>query len=249
MPNQKPNAITLNLCPDCGVPPRFYIYSDDGSAECDCFYVGCESYNVKHAESWQEALAQWNENTAKAYAERPESPISYNGEHEPAAVENRPQNGLECDTREKLERDIKAEYYMLADEELEPIFGWLDRQAAITEQECQANAIWAWQERYKALNQVAELTAERDELRERVRKLTMKTMAMEDKRKIDSERWTKIAHQHQEDLHEIMELREKLREKQHVCDVQRDSFAKLERDNAKLRDTLARVRGLVGDAE
>lgn len=83
-----------------------------------------------------------------------------------------------------------------------------------------------------------DLTAERDELRERIRKLTMKIMAMEDKHKIDSERWTKIAHQHQEDLRNIMNLCDKLREKQHVCDVQRDSFLKLETENAKLRRKL-----------
>ena len=35
------------------------------------------------------------------------------------------------------------------------------------------------------------------------------------------------------------ELRDKLREKQHVCDVQRDSFLKLEAENAELRRMLA----------
>ena len=35
------------------------------------------------------------------------------------------------------------------------------------------------------------------------------------------------------------ELRDKLREKQHVCDVQRDSFLKMERECAELRRMLA----------
>ena len=63
-------------------------------------------------------------------------------EHEPANVENRPQNGSECDTREKLEADV----YRAADEMEEFTYGekfintnkilrWLDRQAAITRKE------------------------------------------------------------------------------------------------------------------
>lgn len=75
------------------------------------------------------------------------------------------------DSREKLEawaHEEIAEKWAQSDREVTMIMDdlrdLLDRQAAITERECQASSIWALQERYKALNQVAELTAERDEL-------------------------------------------------------------------------------------
>ena len=96
------------------------------------------------------AIAAWNTRADDA----PEQPV----------------DNAQVDTRERLEADISAEYYMLADKELEPIFGWLDRQATITEHE----TVKQWDEQASELAchanklqaQVDELTAERDELRE-----------------------------------------------------------------------------------
>ena len=121
-------------------------------------------------------------------------------EHEPAAVENGAQNGLECDTREKLEEDVRKLFsgYAFADHLDTRTIEFLDRQAAITERElCARCTPYATTKDY--LDTIDKLTAERDSLRERLK-------------------------------------------------TQANSFAKLERDNAKLRDTLARVRELVGDA-
>jgi hypothetical protein len=42
----------------------------------------------------------------------------------------------EPDSREKLEADVRAAYYCLSDHELDPVFAWLDRQAAIIRLEC-----------------------------------------------------------------------------------------------------------------
>ena len=110
----------------------------------------------------EDAVRRANRRVAQlAYVDVVSKPYGSLGvEPEPAAEENRQQDGSECDTREKLERDIKAEYYMLADEELEPIFGWLDRQAAITAEETSN----AW-EGYRDATQreIDELTAECDE--------------------------------------------------------------------------------------
>ena len=76
------------------------------------------------------------------------------------------------DSREQLEADVRSEYYGGIADEAEEIIGWLDRQRAITEREVKervdfslitqtANALFPdYQE------QIAELTAERDELRE-----------------------------------------------------------------------------------
>ena len=59
------------------------------------------------------------------------------------------------DTREKLEADIRRTYWCLSEQEIEPVFGWLDRQAAIVEREvlCQPD---------ERDEQIAELTSERD---------------------------------------------------------------------------------------
>jgi chromosome segregation ATPase len=175
-------------------------------------------------------------------------------------------DNAQADSRERLEADAMdfCEHFYVTERRYSELMKLLDRQAAITAEETSN----AWEEyRDATQREIDGLTAERDELRERVRKLTMKIMAMEDKHKIDSERWVGIAHQHQEDLHEIMELRgklqgigdlntvqsrrieeleaerdelrDKLAEKQRVIDVQRDSFLKLEAENAELRRMLS----------
>ena len=125
-------------------------------------------------------------------------------ESEPAGVENRPQDGSECDTREKLEADIMASNYPFVHTPagFRDIKSWLNRQVAITQDECERlcdTCAWpslAAQPDQEAYDQIAELTAERDSLRSRLK-------------------------------------------------TQANSFQKLERDNAKLRDTLAQVRELL----
>ena len=161
-------------------------------------------------------------------------PISASSDSEPADVENGAQNGLECDTREtsvigqpvdnaqadsreKLLEDANSLCLELWDSDV--ISGWttanvlkkdiiklLDRQDAITRAEwCNEQGWWDSAEEcnratakvHDLQDQVDSLTAERDELRSRLK-------------------------------------------------TQADSFAKLERDNAQLRDKLERVRELLG---
>lgn len=150
----------------------------------------------------------------------------------------------EQDTRENLKADI---YLYLSEAKTKPadaplfahIIWWLDRQDAITERECQANVTQAWQERYKALNQVAKLeeqvdslTAERDELLAKVDELNESWRRANygwAEANAEAERWRQ----------KCDELREKLDEKQRVIDVQRDSFVKMERECAELRQMLS----------
>ena len=143
-------------------------------------------------------------------------------------------DSYDLDTREQLEADageLTADYAAsggVCDALYQGIIDLLDRQAAITERECReyedelrkqhhkrVDSLTAERDKWQRVaegraRRCMELTAARDELRERVRKLTMKTMRMEDERKRDGERWARIARQHQEDLHEIMEPREAL---------------------------------------
>ncbi len=83
------------------------------------------------------------ENTRIGRSRAADGPDDADCEHEPARVENGAQNGLECDTREKLEADIRA-YRGKPSEVVNMIPVWLDRQAAITERHwmgiCGANA-------------------------------------------------------------------------------------------------------------
>ena len=125
-----------------------------------------------------------------------------------------PVDNVQADSRERLEADCEE----LIENIQRRIFSGrdavalrcqlkelLDRQDAITAEETSN----AWEEyRDATQREIDELTAERDE------------------------------------------LREKLREKQHVCDVQRDSFLKLEAENRELQDvcgelerTLENLRG------
>ena len=102
------------------------------------------------------------------------------GEHTPADVENRPQDGLECDTREKVLADLErlAHEWHDYDGNFMRIYNHvayaqvkelLDRQAAITERECidqhiadQIGSMWKDEKVRKLQDQVDSLTAERD---------------------------------------------------------------------------------------
>lgn len=99
-------------------------------------------------------------------------------EPEPAAVENGAQNGLECDTREKLEADIrKSLVFGFAD-----IFGWLDRQAAISEREywenCCQNHV-DYDEEYKPA--IDALTAELQDEGQNLNALSDENLALKDR--------------------------------------------------------------------
>ena len=197
------HAVSVNLCPDCGKPPELFVCTD-GLADCRCSSPDCRVYDVSLSPSWQTAIVKWNQNTAKAYAERSESPISTPSDSEHADVENRPQDGLECDTREKVLADLErlAHEWHDYDGNFMRIYNHvayaqvkelLDRQDAITRAECDKPG-WEYCETCEALS---DLTAERDDLRSRL-------------------------------------------------ETQANSFAKLERENAKLRDKLKRVREMLG---
>lgn len=194
-------AVSVNLCPNCGVPPQLVIYFS-GMTNCFCGDFQCNSYDVQDAGSWRDALQQWNQNTAKAYAERTGSPISTPSDSEPADVENRPQDGLECDTREQLEasaEELTADFAIggAFDVLYGGIIGLLDRQAAITERNCRME----YEDMRDYLQaRVDSLTAERNDLRSRLK-------------------------------------------------TQADSFQKLERDNAEMRDLITKARELLGGAE
>jgi Lar family restriction alleviation protein len=249
----------LKPCPFCGnndyMTVEGTVSSNNFQVVCSWLSGGCgASGGVRRTQA--EAIAAWNTRADDA----PEQPVDN-----------------QADSREQLEawaREEIAEKWACSDSDvsllLDDLRDLLDRQAAITRAEVFEDGEYdcrTCDAKRELQDRVDSLTAERDELRERVRKLTMKIMAMEDKHKIDSERWVGIAHQHQEDLHEIMELRGKLQgigdlntvqsrrieeleaerdelrkkldEKQRVIDVQRDSFLKLEAEYAELRRMLA----------
>ena len=115
----------------------------------------------------------------------------------------------EADSRERLEADIREradefERFMCGEGfiNMPMILGWLDRQASITERElCGRCSPYATAKDY--LDTIDSLTAERDE------------------------------------------LRDKLADKQHVCDVQRDSFLKLERECRELQDVCGELERTV----
>jgi hypothetical protein len=135
----------------------------------------------------------------------------------------RPVDSGEADSRERLEADVRK-FFDGIRYGFETAVKWLDRQAAITEREfwaCYANGN-QWEARQYELR-CKELTAECDRLREKMR-------------------WTDNMNS---------KLREQLAEKQRVCDVQRDSFLKLERENRELQDvcgelerTIENMRGV-----
>lgn len=84
--------------------------------------------------------------------------------HERAAEgDTEPQN---ADSRERLEAEIESysAFDMMDTITLDMVIGWLDRQAAITERECR-KPNWYYCETCETL---AELTAERDELKGQV---------------------------------------------------------------------------------
>lgn len=239
MDNQ--NAVSVNLCPICGTPPLIFVYSN-GEATCTCADSECIFCDIEDASSWLDALQQWNENTAKAYVERPENPISDNSKHEPADVENGAQNGLDCadtryqfndcnlsttvdkqveqvDTREKLEDEISewcaSSNAVFARSRFNRIIEWLDRQAAIIEQQLSESEAWR-------------LGITRDAIEHG---LTVEIFGVKYAPYAVVERLTD----------ENDQLRRRL-------ERQANNFLKLEHENAMLRDTLERVRELVGDA-
>ena len=139
----------------------------------------------------------------------------------------------EADTREKLAadmlrfvREMADEAYVMGEHEAswypnigslgECIDAYLDRQAAITERELCSECGWpavAAQPDREMQDRMAELEAERDELKAELAKCEHDCGLLFDEN--DS-------------------LREKLHEKQHVCDVQRESFLGVERRCAEL---------------
>ena len=124
------------------------------------------------------------------------------------------------DTRENLEADVR-EYLThggkVAGNQamLAATIVWLDRQAAITERECMDKWV-TYSAGRKLQAEVAELTAERDRLREAVDALEAGTM------------WAKYR--------EVCEERDRL---QRVVRAQADSFGKLEREIADLKAAAA----------
>ena len=226
-------------------------------------------------------------------------PISAPGDSEPADVENGAQNGLECDTREKLEADARDLQSRIWDAgcrhdgiSLSHIMNLLDRQDAITRAEwCNEQGWWDsaeecnratakvhdLQDQVDSLEeeaeshkrtanrlhneveylegQLAELTAERDELREKNRRQRKQLFELQNaihernegtlKRqwKQQVEELKAEAMRNRDGVERLTAERDDLRSR---LKTQADSFAKLERDNAQLRDKLERVRELAG---
>lgn len=183
------------------------------------------------------------ENTAKAYAGRTERPISTPSDSEPARVENSAQNGLECDTREKLEADVYDGW--LDDFNRGKVLELLNRQAAKTERE-----IYKREQFHEKTQDMVEqietqgieidgLIAERDGLRRALE--TQEHLAGQASR--DYLRVLDRADELQNQVDSLTAERDDLRSR---LKTQADSFQKLERENAQLRDKLERVRELLG---
>lgn len=147
-------------------------------------------------------------------------------------------DGAEVDSREQLEADILA-HYKTPEEKLKTVREWLDRQKEITERECHASSTWALQERYKALNRVAELTAERDELREKLRIEREAVEACEGCDKVDELTAERDALKEQINRFNAPKLEENAENDTpkgvlNTIDVQNDTREKLEADAVRL---------------
>lgn len=227
----------LKPCAHCG--GKAHTYHNNlwhvACNDCRCRLVGFATE--------AEAIAAWNTRADDVQ-------IIENAENYKLADDSRPQviatseKHELADSREELEADIRewidiATYKTFTPERmLEVMLHWLDRQAAITEREVKervdfslitqvANALFPdYQE------QVEKLTAERDELRDIIDHMP-KTEAECEACQEAHDRLMFNAKLHED------ELRGKLAEKQRVCDIQRESFLKLERENAELRRMLA----------
>ena len=116
--------------------------------------------------------------------------------------------GEEADSREKLEADIREwcatfPTWNHAKEFCETVFGWLDRQAAITKRECLDTRV-NFAERVGMGNKIDELTDERDHLRRQVDMLNEQVIELTAERERYRERFGKAL-----DLaHEIARLAE-----------------------------------------
>lgn len=141
-----------------------------------------------------------------------------------------PVDNAQADSRERLEADIKK-YRWEHGETSGRVTEWLDRQAAITAEETSN----AWEEyRDATQREIDELTAERDELRDIIDHMPKTEQECE----ACQEAHDRLMFNAKVDMDN---LRDELKHKQHVCDVQRDSFAKMEAENAELRRMLADV--------
>lgn len=247
----------LKPCKRCGGKAMLVIndseheYDWDWFVQCKACYERTDTYS-----SIDKAIAAWN--TRDNDNMTAESVVS--DKHMDA-------NDVimaQADSREKLEEDAFefASYLLYANydgvddiavnaEEKREIRELLDRQAVITERElCE---YFHMLDRTDELEeQVASLTAElcRElKSREYAYNELNKMLALDGKRVKQINELEAERDQLDRDLtaehalvtqfeHDNDVLRDKLREKQHVCDVQRDSFLKLEAENAKLRKEL-----------
>ena len=162
-----------------------------------------------------------------------------------------------ADSREQLEADIH-DYLCPSCDEDRMIDEWLDRQAAITEQSLRGKIRTIRKQNKKYRKQIAELTAERDQLQEqhgRQANTIERLTAERDMRRVECDRLRAECDRLRDKLSWSGDmnnkLRDKLAEKQHVCDIQRDSFLKLERENRELQDvcgelerTIENLRGM-----
>lgn len=150
-------------------------------------------------------------------------------------------DNAQADSREKLEADIwdfiehkgwfgyeyEAKSYADCRKAIFGIFKeWLDRKAAITAEETSN----AWEEyRDATQREIDELTAERDELRDIIDHMPKTEQECE----ACQEAHDRLMFNAKVDMDK---LRDELKHKQHVCDVQRDSFLKMEREYRELQD-------------
>ena len=256
----------LKNCPHCGNSDHLKVTRvesetlspDNFQVVCSWLSGGCgASGGVRRTEA--EAIAAWN--TRADEPQLIENAENYNlaDDSEPQVIEigEKYKSDDKPDSRERLEADVREwcatfPTWNHAKEFRETVFSWLDRQSAITERElCGRCSPYATAKDY--LDTIDSLTAERDELKAELaeceyelakcehdwgelldEKYRLKAERDELRAQLDTMRDVAREFRDERDA-----LRDKLREKQHVCDVQRDSFLKLEAENAELRRMLS----------
>ena len=223
----------LKPCPFCGGEVKISTYRNEG------YQIECPNHEWPKREMWGE--------------KRPESDIAadigmftwgISDEAKEALIEawntraddapKQPVDNAQADSRERLEADIKK-YRWEHSETSGRVTEWLDRQAAITRAEVFADGEFdcmTCDAKRELQERVDSLEAERDELRDIIDHMPKTEQECE----ACQESHDRLMFNAKVDMEN---LRDELKHKQLVIDRQRDSFAKMERENAELRKMLA----------
>jgi len=122
------------------------------------------------------------------------------------------------------------------------IYKLLYRQTEIVERECLASNNWALQERYKALNRVAELEAENKKLKGRLENQAATIARLHDEQDRYAIQLVKDTKDIEKLTAERDELKSEIAKHEHDCGLLFDEKHKLEAENDKLREKVARLR-------